>query len=418
MLPAEKHLVEDDGQQQRPSCEVADIFREYGEPYRVNHPLPPTHLKVMQDIERCRTAELGGHLEKCDRCAAERNAYNSCRNRHCPKCQASAKARWLEARKAELLPVTYFHNVFTLPHEINPVALCNKKEVFDILFKAASETLLLFGKNPKNGLGGALGFIAILHTWSQTLLDHLHVHCLIPGGAVSLDGSHWIASKADFLFRVEALSEVFRGKFMHQLDKAFAKGKLIFPGNTAHYGTEKGFVRLKNQLWAKDWVVYSKQPFAGPEKVLDYLGRYTHRVAIANHRIIKSEQATVTFSYTDRKDNDKVKLMPLEAEEFIRRFLLHVLPDGFVRIRHFGFLANRSKKKNLGNCRKLLGLSPELPKVNNKTIRELMLELTGIDVAQCPFCQEGTMKIVAEIPKPPPVFLKIFAAQPQIMDSS
>jgi len=397
---------------------MADILRQYGQPYRLNHPLPPSHLKVMHDIEVCRSAYLGGHIEKCDACGFEGHAYNSCRNRHCPKCQALTKARWLEARKAELLPVTYFHNVFTLPHELNPIALCNKKVVFDILFKSASETLLEFGTNPKNGLGGKLGFIAILHTWSQTLLDHFHLHCVIPAGALSSDGSRWIAGRDNFLFHVEALSKLFQGKFIHYLQIAFAKGRLTFPGNTEPLGTPDGFSHLKNQLWKKDWVVNSKEPFAGPEEVLDYLGRYTHRVAISNHRIVEVENRKVTFRYRDRKDSDTIKLMTLETDEFIRRFLLHVLPDGFMRIRHFGFLANRSKKQDLGHCRQLLGLPPQLPKPSEKTSRELMLQLTGIDVTKCPCCKKGTMKVIAEIPKFSDPLTDLLPNQPQIQDSS
>jgi len=423
--------VEEEVPQDKPKLEVADIFREYGEAYRVSHPLPPTHLKVMHDIEVCRTAYLGGHIEQCDSCGFERNAYNSCRNRHCPKCQALTKARWLQARKAELLPVTSFHNVFTLPHELNPIALCNKRLVFGILFKSVSQTLLQFGKNPKNGLGGRLGFIAILHTWDQTLMDHFHLHVVVPGGALSLDGSQWIASRENFLFRVEPLSEVFRGKFMHYFEKAFEKGELIFPGNTEPLGTQKGFKDLKKRLWAKDWVVYSKKPFGGPEQVLDYLGRYTHRVAISNHRIINVENGKparhrsrsgeaggVSFQYRDRKDNDTIKVMTLEADEFIRRFLLHVLPDGFMRIRHFGFLANRSKKKDLGRCRELLGLSPELPQPSKKTTQQLMLELTGIDLTKCPFCKKGTMKVIGEIPEFSGGFLNAAFSEPKKKDSS
>ena len=417
-MNAIKHTVEEQAQQGRAKWEVADIFRQYREAYRLKHGLPASHLKVMHDIEVCRTSYLGGHIEQCDSCGFERNAYNSCRNRHCPKCQALTKARWLEARKAELLPVVYFHNVFTLPHEINPIALCNKKVIFDILFKSVSETLLQFGRNPKNGLGGKLGFIAILHTWDQTLMDHFHLHCVIPSGCLSLDDSQWIAGRENFLFRVEPLSEVFQGKFIHYLEKAFEKGKLIFPGKTQPLGTSKGFRDLKNQLWAKNWVVYSKAPFAGPEQVLDYLGRYTHRVAISNHRIVDVKNGKVTFQYRNRKDKDTLKVMTLEADEFIRRFLLHVLPNGFMRIRHFGFLANRRKKKDLSRCRELLGLSAQLREPTEKTNRELMLELTGIDLAKCPCCGKGTMRIMAELPKLLDFPLNVLPSQPQIWDSS
>ena len=397
MLPIPNHQAEQEDLHGRTTHEVADIFRRYGEEYRLTHLLPPSHLNVMHDIEVCRTAYLGGHLEKCDVCGFERYSYNSCRNRHCPKCQSLTKARWLEARKAEVLPVAYFHTVVTLPHEINPIALCNKKIVFTILFKAASETLLEFGRNPQNGLGGKAGFIAILHTWDQTLMDHFHLHCVIPSGALSFDGSQWIDAQEDFLFPVKALSKVFRGKFMQYLVKAFENGVLIFPGNTKHLGTSEGFSHLKKQLWEKDWVVYSKKPFAGPEHVLDYIGRYTHRVAISNHRIIALENHRVSFHYRDRKDKNSLKIMTLDADEFIRRFLLHVLPKNFKRIRHFGFLANRSKKQNLKTCRVLLGLSFHLPESTEKTPQELMLQLTGIDVTLCPRCQKGSMIVIAEL---------------------
>jgi hypothetical protein len=380
--------------------------------------MPLSHLKVMHDIMACRTACLGGHLEKCDTCSTERNAYNSCRNRHCPKCQALTKARWLEARKAELLPVLYFHTVFTLPHELNPIALCNKRVVFNLLFKSVSETLLTFGKNPENGLGGKLGFTAILHTWDQKLLDHLHLHCVVPAGVLSSNGTRWIPARENYLFSVRALSKVFRGKFIAFLEKAFARDKLIFPGQTEHLGTPEGFSYLIQQLWKKDWVVYSKKPFAGPEQVLDYLGRYTHRIAISNHRILTAEHGNVTFQYRDRKDNNTLKETTLEADEFIRRFLLHVLPKRFMRIRHFGFIANRSKKKTLSRCRQLLGLSPQLPEPAEKTTRELMLELTGIDVDKCPFCKKGSMKVIATLARLPSVSFHILLNQKPIEDTS
>jgi hypothetical protein len=396
-MPAALKTLEE-GAKESPGYEVADIFRKYGEQYRSDHPLPLSHLKVMHDIEVCRTAYLGGHLEQCDCCGFQRISYNSCRNRHCPKCQTLTKARWLEARKVELLPVTYFHNVFTLPHELNPLTLCNKEVVFRILFKAVSETLMQFGANPENGLGGKLGFTCVLHTWDQTLLDHFHLHCLIPSGALSSNGDRWLSAREDFLFSVRALSKVFRGKFIDLLKQAFAKDDIIFPGAIQHLKTQEEFLKLLKQLWEKDWVVYSKKPFAGPQQVLDYLGRYTHRVAISNNRIIGIDNGQVSFTYKDRKNNDSRKVMTLKADEFIRRFLLHVLPDRFMRIRHFGFLANRSKKHNLGLCRQLLGLSPELPEVAKKTSRELMFDLTGIDPTKCPQCTRGTMIVIREFP--------------------
>ena len=401
--------------EQRPNWEVAHVFRKYGEAFRCSHPQPLSHLKVMHAIEVCRTARLGGHIEKCDDCGAETNAYNSCRNRHCPKCQTLAKAKWLQAHKAELLPVAYFHNVFTLPHEINPIALCNKKVTYIILFRSVSETLLQFGKNPDNGLGGKIGFLSVLHTWDQKINDHFHLHCIIPAGALSYDGARWIPGNEEFLFHVKALSKVFRGKFIDYLEKAFNKGELIFPGNTEHLGTKEGFKDLKNQLFAKDWVVYSKRPFSGPEKVLDYLGRYTHRVAISNHRIVNLEDGKVTFTYRDRKDNNKSKKLTLEATEFIRRFLLHVLPNGFMRIRQFGFLANRSKRKDLGRCRELMGLSPELPEIGEKTIHELMFELTGINISICPVCKKGRMRVVTKLP---PLSTDVSSGRSEIEDTS
>ena len=338
----------------RPKREVADIFCLYGKEYRCNHAMPLSHRKVMQSIEVCRTSYLGGHVEKCSLCGFRKPSYNSCRNRHCPKCQSLTKARWLEDRKSELLPVGYFHNVFTLPHELNPLALRNKKTVYSILFKAVSETLLEFGRN---NIGGRLGFLCILHTWNQVLMDHFHLHCVIPAGALSFDKSRWIPAKKNFLFQVDKLSIVFREKFIDYLETAFANGDLIFPGKIAMLATQRQFSRFIDSLRENQWVVYSKKPFAGPEQVLDYIGRYTHRVAISNNRIVNVQSGKVSFNYRDRKHGDVSKAMTLKADEFIRRFLLHVLPEGFVRIRHFGVLANRCKKENIQHIRELTGAS-------------------------------------------------------------
>lgn len=390
--PTEKHS------EKRPSWEVADIFCEYGKDFRNHRLLPLPHLKVMHAIEVCRTSSLGGHIERCDACGYEKPAYNSCRNRHCPKCQAVTKSAWREARRNELLPVGYFHTVFTLPHELNPIVLCNQKVIFDLLFSAVSETLIAFGKNPKNGLGGKIGFIAVLHTWDQTLLDHIHLHCLIPGGALSWDQERWIPARENYLFPVQALSRTFRGKFLDFLKRAFESGRLIFPGKTAVRGSEDGFSRVILDTKKKDWVVYSKRPFAGPEQVLSYLGRYTQRVAISNHRIVDVGKGNVTFTYKDRRDADRLKQMTLKAQEFIRRFLLHVLPQGLVRIRHFGFLANRCKKKDLLTCRRLLGRDQAPTQPTPKTTAEWMLEWTGVDITKCPCCKEGTLRVIREIP--------------------
>ena len=364
--------------------ELADIFRQYGQSYAKTHRLSAAQQKVMRAVETCRTAELGGHLKQCDTCGFEHPTYNSCRNRHCPKCQSLAKAKWLEKQISELLPVGYFHLVFALPHEFNRLILAHKKIGLSLLFKAVSETLLEFGRRR---FGGTVGIIAVLHTWDQTLKDHFHLHCLVPAGALSLDHSRWIEARPNFLFPVKALSRVFRGKFLALLQQACAKGK-IPPANIE--------IKADRQ---KSWVVYAKKPFGSPQTVLDYLGRYTHRVALSNERILSVQNGQVTLSYRDRKDGDKKKTVSLEAHEFIRRFLLHVLPDGFMRIRHFGFLANRAKKHALPQCRKLLGLSAVLPELAKKSAHDLLLELSGIDLSRCPRCQKGTLIVIGELPK-------------------
>jgi len=379
----------------RPKWEVADVIRLHAKQYCDDYKLPLSHLKTMHCIKVCRTSYLGGHVEQCDSCGFQRHAYNSCRNRHCPKCQALTKAKWLEDRKAELLPVGYFHTVFTIPHELNPVALRNKKAVYTILFKAASETLIEFGKN---NLGGQLGFLAILHTWDQKLLDHFHLHCVVAGGALSSDKRRWISARGNFLFSVRALSIVFRAKFTQYLIKAFLKGDLTFPGKISMLADEKEFLLFIDGIKKKDWIVYCKKPFAGPQQVLDYIGRYTHRVAISNPRILNVEHGNVTFTYRDRRNNNTLKTMTLNAKEFIRRFLLHVLPDGFVRIRHFGFLSNRYKKENIQQCREIIEYSEQLPEPSEKNTKEHLLELTGIDITLCPGCKTGSMIVVQEIP--------------------
>ena len=362
--------------------ELADIFRSHGQSYQRAHRLSTCQQKVMRAISVCRTQELGGHLDRCDSCGFERPAYNSCRNRHCPKCQSLAKARWLEKQTSELLPVGYYHLVFTLPHELNRLILANKKIVLTVLFKAVSETLLEFGRSR---LGGTLGIIAALHTWDQTLKDHFHLHCLVPAGALSFDRRRWIAARENFLFPVKALSRVFRGKFRDRLKKTLDTG---------------AFAAADNEIKAsgkKNWIVYAKKPFGSPQTVLDYLGRYTHRVALSNDRILGIENGQVTLSYRDRKDSDRNKTMTLQADELIRRFLLHVLPDGFMRIRHFGLLANRSKKQALAQCRKLLDCDPAPPSAD-RSAKDLLEKLTGVDLSRCPSCHLGTMIAVGDLP--------------------
>jgi len=363
--------------------ELADIFRSHGESYRKTHFLSASHLKVIRAVEICRTQELGGHLKQCDTCGFEHPSYNSCRNRHCPKCQSLAKAKWLKKQSGELLPVGYFHLVFTLPHILNGLILAHKKIFFSLLFKAVSTTLLEFGQSR---LKGTVGVIAVLHTWDQTLKDHFHLHCLVPAGALSFDQRRWTGARRNFLFPVKALSRVFRGKFIHLLQQACEKGKIPAANNE---------IKASGQ---KSWVVYAKKPFGSPQTVLDYLGRYTHRVALSNNRILALENGQVTFSYRDRRDKDRLKSMALDAEEFTRRFLLHVLPDGFMRIRHFGFLANRTKKHALSQCRKLLGLNPALPEISKPSAYDLLRELTGIDLSRCPRCQKGTMIVISDLP--------------------
>ena len=379
-----------------PSVEVADILREHIIDYQQTYWLSPEHYKIVYDLLNCRTAYLGGHIQQCDHCGTKRMMYHSCRNRHCPKCQNMPRERWLEDRKSEILPVIYFHNVFTLPHDLNPIVLSNKEVMINILFKSVAETLHAFGKNPENGLGGKLGFIAILHTWDQLLKDHFHLHCLIPGGAVSDDWKRWIPCKNDYLFNEQALGLVFRGKFIDYMARAFEQGKLCFPGKSAPYQTQEGFQNLKDTLYSKNWIVHLKDPIKRPEKVLEYLGRYTHRVAISNHRLISLEDGKVTFSYKNRK-TEQIQQTTIDAVEFIRRFLLHQLPNGFVKIRHYGFLANRNRRKNLAKIRQLHGL-PDIGRIAEKSIEEMMLSLTGTDINLCPFCGKGKMQIIGEIP--------------------
>jgi hypothetical protein len=386
----------------RPRWELADVFRQHGAAYRAGRRLPASQLAVMRAVEACRTARLGGHLERCDSCGHERPAYNSCRNRHCPKCQSLAKARWLAARRRELLPAGYFHVVFTLPHRLNRLVPRNKREVYELLFAAASGTLLEFGESR---LGGRLGFTALLHTWDQKLRRHLHLHCVVAGGALSSDGSRWRHARRKYLFPVRALSKVFRGKFMEGLRAALADGRLRFADGAA------AFQSLVDGLYRTPWVVYAKPPFGGPEKALDYLGRYTHRVAISNHRILDVSDGQVTFAYRDRAAGDVPRTMRLTAGEFIRRFLLHVLPKSFMRIRHYGFLAGPSKGRDLARCRELLGLEAAAPEPAARSAVELLRELTGVDVTVCPRCRKGRMRPAGELPR-------MTEPEPPVQDSS
>jgi hypothetical protein len=371
---------------------VSDILRKHIGDYQSQYPLWSEHRKIVSDLLNCRTAHLGGYVERCDTCGTVRITYHSCRNRHCPRCQHMPRERWLEKRKDEILPVSYFHVVFTLPHELNTIILNNKKVMLNILFKAASQTLLTFGKNE---LGGRLGFIATLHSWDQKLKAHFHLHCLISGGAVSKDGACWTPCKGNYLFNKKALSMVFRGKFMHYTNHARQCEKLKLAGNE--------YKKLKNKLYAKKWIVDVRDPVKNPEHVLEYLARYTHRVAIANSRIRVIKDGMVTFTAKNRKKN-KTESVTITAVEFIRRFLLHSLPKGFVRVRYYGYLSNRNRSANLNTIRQLMGLSPS-PAKEMASFGEMMRKLTGIDITTCPCCNKGRMQLVVEIPNrraPPP----------------
>ena len=340
-------------QDSQPALEVADILRANGSEYAARHPVSAEQVAVIRHLTSCRTAALGGHLDVCPDCGFQRASYNSCRDRHCPKCQAAKQAQWVKTRIERLLPCPHFHVVFTIPEQINPIALRNKRLIYSLIFKAAGETLLQLGSDPKR-LGAQIGFTAVLHTWGQNLLFHPHLHCVVTGGGLSSDGDRWLPTKEDYLLPVRVLSRLFRGKFLAGIQKAYTEGLLEFKGSTDALGRPEKFAALKQELYAKEWVVYSKPPFAGVEHVYHYLARYTHRVAISNSRLLDMRDGQVRFRYKDYSDNCRQKVMELDAEEFIRRFLLHVLPKGFVRIRHFGLLASKNVSTRLESARRLL----------------------------------------------------------------
>jgi hypothetical protein len=387
----------------RPKLEVADVFRRYGETYRQQHgaSMSVTQRRVMTAIEVCRTAALGGHLERCDQCGYERNAFNSCRDRHCPKCQCLARAQWIQERQSELLETQYFHVVFTVPEEIAAIAYQNKEVVYGILFQTTAETLRTIAADPKH-LGAEIGFFAVLHSWGQALQFHPHLHCVAPGGGLSPDGQRWISCRPNFFLQVHVLSRLFRRLFLKALQRAFDSGKLQFFNALEPLRERPAFVQLVDRLKRCEWVVYAKRPFAGPQRVLDYVGRYTHRVAISNNRLLDIENDQVRFQWKDYRDGGQVKTMILPADEFIRRFLLHVLPDGFQRIRYYGFLGNRYRKQKLEQCRRLLGmLAPEPTMPAEKDYRDRYEELTGDSLHQCPQCKQGRMLVIEVLPRLP-----------------
>jgi hypothetical protein len=370
----------------RPTVEVADIFRAQGDNFIDSHRdrIHFQQLKVMQAIRHCRTAALGGHIDACPQCGGDKTiSYNSCRNRHCPKCQTQARQRWIAARKQELLETRYFHVVFTLPHELHSLILQNETELYGLLFRTVAETLLEVARNPEH-LGAEIGFFGILHTWGQNLLFHPHIHCVIPGGGFSPDRANWIHPRYPFFLPIKILSKVFRGKFVAGLKYAHRQGRLTFAGSIEHLAKPKCFAAFLRTLFRQHWVVYAKPAFGGPEQVLRYLGRYTHRVAISNHRLVTFDGNNVTFRWKDYARGNKQRLMMVSAVEFIRRFLVHVLPKGFVRIRHFGFMANSQRIASMELCRKLLGMTPVLRSVEAASATSTWL---------CPVCQAPMMII-------------------------
>ncbi len=383
----------------RPALEVADIFRRHGAAYAQAHDghLGRVERRVMAAIELCRTAALGGHVETCENCQHSRIAYNSCRNRHCPKCQGAAREQWLAERQADLLPLPYFHVVFTMPAELAAMAYQSKRQIYAILFEAVAATLKTIAADPRH-LGGELGFIAILHTWGQTLTHHPHIHCLVPGGVLSADGRRWIACRRRFFLPVQVLSRLFRRLFLERLQRAHAAGRLHFFGPLEPLAHAKSFAEALRPLRRKRWVVYAKPPFGSPEQLLAYLGRYTHRVAFANSRLVRADDSGVTFRWRDYRHAKASRQMTLSPQEFIRRFLLHCLPDGFHRIRHYGFLANGVRRARLVVIRQLL--TQISPQPGKPTDLQPVPERTAFDPTICPCCG-GALRITARLPPTP-----------------
>jgi hypothetical protein len=381
--------------------EVADVIRSCGPTFldQFGDSLSSEQRRVLDDLTRCRTAALGGHVEACDQYGHQRIAYNSCRNRHCPKCQGTAAAQWLDARAAELLPVEYFHVVFTLPEVIGPIALQNPRVVYGILFQAAAETLSQIAADPKH-LGAEIGILAVLHTWGQNLQHHPHVHCVVPGGGLSPNGSRWIACRPGFFLPVRVLSRVFRGKFLALLRNAFDRRRLSFYGKLSELSDPWQFQQRMAASVHTDWVVYAKPPFGGPAQVLKYLARYTHRVAIANRRLVVLEDGKVRFLWKDYAHGGREKTMTLDASEFLRRFLLHVLPSGFVRIRHYGFLSNRLRHEMVPVCRALLSSdsASDCPSTC-PPLEPVVTDMELVPTAVCPQCGKGRMVVVEELPR-------------------
>ena len=380
----------------RPSLEVADIFRGEAASFLrgTGHRLSRAQQRVFAAIGACRTAALGGHVAACNHCDHQKISYNSCRNRHCPKCQAMARAEWLARRQAELLPIPYFHLVFTLPAEMAALALQNKRLMYGLLFEAASQTIAQVAANPRHLGAHEVGVLAVLHTWGQNLLHHPHLHCVVSGGGLSQDGASWIASRSDFFLPVRVLSRVFRNKYCQLLRQAYEAGALEFYGALAPLAEPSAFRRWLAAAAGREWVVYAKPPFREPLCVLKYLAGYTHRVAISNRRLLKYQAGRVTFQYKDYAHGSHTRRMTLAASEFIRRFLLHVLPTGFMRIRHYGYLANRHRQEKLALCRRLLGESPSSESLDNNQPALAARDEDAEPMISCPVCQQGHLRIV------------------------
>jgi Putative transposase/Transposase zinc-binding domain len=395
----------------RPVYELADVIRNFAPAFeqQYGHTVSSAQHRALRDLVRCRTAALGGHVEACDACGQVRIAYNSCRNRNCPKCQAAARAAWLDRQSADLLPVEYFHVVFTLPNSLGPLTLQNPTLLYGALFRAAAASLSELAADPKH-LGAEIGFLAVLHTWGQTLTLHPHVHCVVPGGGLSFDGQRWLACRPGFFLPVRPLSRLFRGKYLATLQQLYQQGRLVLAGRQAELAEPRRFARWIDELRTSEWIVYAKPPFGGPELVLKYLARYTHRVAISNQRLASVDDRKVAFHWKDYADANTAKVMTLDGIEFLRRFLQHVLPTGFVRIRHFGLLANRHREEKLNRCRSLLKTSAtvdssELLPVEgteaSKTeahVGEVAEAVAKADV-RCPVCGKGRMVVIELLPR-------------------
>lgn len=382
--------------------EVQDIFLKHGPEYRENHKLTLFQHKAMSAIQKCRTSQLGGHIDVCESCGNTQISYNSCRNRHCPKCQTLAKERWIDNQKSNLLNIGYFHVVFSIPDILNLMVYQNQKELYTLLFKAVAETLAELASDKKY-LGAKLGFTSVLHTWGQNLLHHPHIHCIVPGGGLSSIGK-WVNSRKKFFIPVKVLSRKFRGKFLYYLKQLYCQNKIEFHGSQKFLSNVKDFENLLSTLYSKEWIVYCKPPFKNAAYVVEYLGRYTHRVAISNNRIISVENGNVAFRWRDYKDGSKLKLMTVSANEFIRRFLIHILPSGFMKIRHYGFLGNRNKNTKLKLCKQLTNTSTLL-KEKASTL-DLIQKITGRDLSKCPHCGSDKLSKCTIWGKSPPVTCK------------